>query len=651
MADQQTSDVTETTAVTETVVPTNSPEPTSPPRRGLPPRDQFLDDDEYSPEEYESMLAMYEETLSNIEEGEIVMATVLRVTDNAVILDVGFKSEGSINRDEFKSGDVEPGMKVEVFLEKLEDQEGVVVLSKKKADFLRVWEKIKRAYEENDHVPGMLTRKIKGGVTVDLMGVDAFLPGSQIALRRVPNIEDLIGQTYDFKIIKLNKRRRNIVVSRRVILEEERETKREQLVKELLVGQVRKGIVKNVTDFGAFIDLGGLDGLLHITDMSWGRVGHPSEIVQIGDEMDVKVLDIDWNRERISLGLKQLLPYPWKDIERKYPVGARVRGKVVSITNYGAFIELEKGVEGLVHISEMSWTRNVKHPSKLVSISDEIEAVVLKVDRDEEKISLGMKQIEEDPWLALPEKYPEGTKVEGKVRNLTSFGAFVEIEPGIDGLIHISDMSWTKRVQHPSEIVHKGEDVEVLVLGVDPENKRISLGLKQTQDDPWPTIAVRMSPGVEQDAKVVRLLDDGVVVDMGDEIEGFVPRSQVPIAAGKDLSTVVGEGQTMGVRILECDAANHRIVLTVTQMPEPPAKRVEPEAASGESEAVEAGEAESGNDAGESPKAEIATEAPADEVVEAPADEVVEAPAAEAVEEDEPEPDEAGAEEVEEKSP
>jgi len=556
---------------------------------------QFHDDDEYSPEEYERMMALYEGTLANIEEGEIVKARVLRVTDNAVILDVGFKSEGAIPRDEFKGhAEVKPGDQVEVFLENLEDHEGVVVLSKKKADFLRVWEKIKRAYEENDKVPGMLVRKIKGGVTVDLMGVDAFLPGSQIALRRVPNIEDLIGQTFEFKIIKLNKRRRNIVVSRRVILEEERETKREQLVKELLVGQVRRGVVKNVTDFGAFIDLGGLDGLLHITDMSWGRVGHPSEIVQIGDELDVKVLDIDWNRERISLGLKQLLPYPWKDIERKYPVGARVRGKVVSITNYGAFIELEKGVEGLVHISEMSWTRNVKHPSKLVSIGDEIEAVVLKVDRDEEKISLGMKQIEEDPWLALPEKYPLNTRVSGKVRNLTSFGAFVEIEPGIDGLIHISDMSWTKRVQHPSEVVHKGDDVEVVVLGVDPENKRISLGLKQTQDDPWPGIAARLNAGVEMDGKVVRLLEDGVVVDLGDEIEGFVPRSQVPLTGAKDLPHVLGEGQTMGLRILECDSVNHRIVLTVTQMPEPPARPVETEAppAPGPDAAAPAAEAE-----------------------------------------------------------
>jgi small subunit ribosomal protein S1 len=530
---------------------------------------EFFEEDEYSQEEYDEMLEMYEETLSSIQEGEIVKARVLRVTENAVILDVGFKSEGSISRDEFKNPDeLQPGDEVEVFLENLEDAEGVVVLSKKKADFLRVWERIKQAHENNEKVPGMLTRKIKGGVTVDLMGVDAFLPGSQIALRRVPNIEDLIGQTFDFKIIKLNKRRRNIVVSRRVILEEERSTKREQLVKELLVGQVRKGVVKNVTDFGAFIDLGGLDGLLHITDMSWGRVGHPSEIVSIGDELDVKVLDIDWNRERISLGLKQLMPYPWKDIENKYPVGARVRGKVVSITNYGAFIELEKGVEGLVHISEMSWTRNVKHPSKLVNIGDEIEAVVLKVDRDEEKISLGMKQIEEDPWLALPVKYPVGTRVSGKVRNLTSFGAFVEIEPGIDGLIHISDMSWTKRVQHPSEVLRKGDDVEVVVLGVDPENKRISLGLKQTTEDPWDQIAQQFAAGVEAEGRVVRLVEDGVVVDLGNDIEGFVPRSHVPINKG-ELADVLRSGQRMDLRVIEADAGNRRIVLTVTQIHEP----------------------------------------------------------------------------------
>jgi small subunit ribosomal protein S1 len=516
--------------------------------------------------EFEALLAQFSGDFQDFREGEIVKAQVLRVTDSAVILEFGFKSEGSVALDEFKEPP-EAGEEVEVLLESLEDDDGVVVLSKKKADFLRVWEKIREAHEEDRPVKGTLVRKIKGGVTVDLMGVDAFLPGSQIALRRVPNIEDLIGEVYKFKIIKLNKRRRNIVVSRRVILEAERETKRETLVKELLVGQVREGVVKNITDFGAFIDLGGLDGLLHITDMSWGRVGHPSEVVDIGSSIDVKVLDIDWNRERISLGLKQLLPYPWTDIDKKYPVGSRVRGRVVSITNYGAFVELEKGVEGLVHISEMSWTRNVRHPSKVVSIGDEIEAVVLKVDPKDEKISLGMKQIEEDPWLALPVKYPTGTKLAGTVRNLTSFGAFVEIEPGIDGLVHVSDMSWTRRVEHPSEVVHKGQELEVMVLDVDAENKRISLGMKQLQDDPWPSISERFAPGVEPDGKVVRVQDKGVVVDLGDDIEGFVPLSHSGVEEAERLEEYYGPGDAVSLRILESDAGNRRIVLEVTEKP------------------------------------------------------------------------------------
>ncbi|HEX5521506.1 MAG TPA: 30S ribosomal protein S1 [Longimicrobiaceae bacterium] len=531
-------------------------------------RADLFDEEEYDLEEYEALLAMYEDTLTHIEEGEIVKARVLRVTDKAVILDVGFKSEGSVNRDEFKDPEaLQVGDEVEVYLENLEDEDGVVVLSKKKADFLRVWEKIRVAHEEGTPVPGMLTRKIKGGVTVDLMGVDAFLPGSQIALRRVPNIEDLIGETYDFKIIKLNKRRRNIVVSRRVLLEAEREVKREKLKKELEVGQVRKGVVKNITDFGAFIDLGGMDGLLHITDMSWGRVGHPTEVVKIGDELDVKVLDIDWERERLSLGLKQLQPYPWTDVDKKYPVGSRVRGRVVSITNYGAFIELEKGVEGLVHISEMSWTRNVRHPSKIVSLGDEVEAVVLKVDPQEEKISLGMKQIEEDPWHTLPPKYPVGTRIRGKVRNLTSFGAFVEIEPGIDGLVHISDMSWTKRIQHPSEVVHKGDEVEVMILSIDAENKRISLGLKQTQDDPWGEIAARFTPGMEVTGPISRLQDKGVAVDLGDDIEGFVPLSQIGVTNLQNPEDFFAEGDVLEMHITEVDPDNRRIVLAVDRIP------------------------------------------------------------------------------------
>jgi small subunit ribosomal protein S1 len=531
-------------------------------------RPDLFDEEEYDLEEYEALLEMYEDTLTNIEEGEIVTARVLRVTDKVVILDVGFKSEGSVARDEFKDPEsLKEGDEVEVYLENLEDEDGIVVLSKKKADFLRVWEKIREAYENETPVPGVLTRKIKGGVTVDLMGVDAFLPGSQIALRRVPNIEDLLGETYDFKIIKLNKRRRNIVVSRRVLLEAEREVKRETLKKELEVGQVRKGVVKNITDFGAFIDLGGMDGLLHITDMSWGRVGHPSEVVSIGAELEVKVLDIDWDRERLSLGLKQLQPYPWTDVDKKYPVGSRVRGRVVSITNYGAFVELEKGVEGLVHISEMSWTRNVRHPSKIVSLGDEVEAVVLKVDPNEEKISLGMKQIEEDPWHALPEKYPIGTRMVGKVRNLTSFGAFVEIEPGIDGLVHISDMSWTKRIQHPSEVVRKGDDVEIVILGVDAENKRISLGLKQTQDDPWSEIAQEYTPGRQINGTISRLQDKGVAVDLGNDIEGFVPLSQLGVAGLQNPADLFAEGDALEMEVTEVDPENRRIVLNTTRVP------------------------------------------------------------------------------------
>ncbi|MQA90908.1 MAG: 30S ribosomal protein S1 [Gemmatimonas sp.] len=531
-------------------------------------RPDLFDEEEYDLEEYEALLEMYEDTLTNIEEGEIVTARVLRVTDKVVILDVGFKSEGSVARDEFKDPEsLKEGDEVEVYLENLEDEDGIVVLSKKKADFLRVWEKIREAYENETPVAGVLTRKIKGGVTVDLMGVDAFLPGSQIALRRVPNIEDLLGETYDFKIIKLNKRRRNIVVSRRVLLEADREVKRDKLKEELEVGQVRKGIVKNITDFGAFIDLGGMDGLLHITDMSWGRVGHPSEVVSIAEELEVKVLDIDWDRERLSLGLKQLQPYPWTDVDKKYPVGSRVRGRVVSITNYGAFVELEKGVEGLVHISEMSWTRNVRHPSKIVSLGDEVEAVVLKVDPNEEKISLGMKQIEEDPWHALPEKYPVGTRMVGKVRNLTSFGAFVEIEPGIDGLVHISDMSWTKRIQHPSEVVRKGDDVEIVILGVDAENKRISLGLKQTQDDPWSEIAEEYAPGRQIAGTISRLQDKGVAVDLGNDIEGFVPLSQLGVAGLQNPADLFAEGDALEMEVTEVDPENRRIVLNATRVP------------------------------------------------------------------------------------
>jgi small subunit ribosomal protein S1 len=587
--------------------------------------------------DFEAMLAEFAGDLQDVREGEIVSARILKITSGSVILEFGFKSEGSVSLDEFKHPEeLQVGDEVDVLLESLEDDDGVVVLSKRKADFLRVWEKIRAAHEEDRPVKGVLARKIKGGVTVDLMGVDAFLPGSQIALRRVPNIEDLIGETYEFKIIKLNKRRRNIVVSRRVILEAEREGKRATLVKELIVGQVRDGTVKNITDFGAFIDLGGLDGLLHITDMSWGRVGHPSEVVTIGAALDVKVLDIDWDRERISLGLKQLLPYPWTEIDRKYPVGARVRGKVVSITNYGAFVELEKGVEGLVHISEMSWTRNIRHPSKLVSIGDEIEAVVLKVDPDDEKISLGMKQIEEDPWLALPLKYPTGTRLQGKVRNLTSFGAFVEIEPGIDGLVHVSDMSWTRRVEHPSEVVQKGQDLEVMVLDVDAENKRISLGIKQIEEDPWQNITTRLAPGVEIEGKVVRVQDKGLVVDLGDDIEGFVPASHSGVEEGEEIEDFFDPGDPLDLRVMESDAANRRIVLESSTVPERKERPVVEETVAEEASEVSAepAEAEAAAEVEAAAEAEPVAQAEAAEPEAAVEGGDEEAPAADVVEDD-----------------
>ncbi|MEY4609583.1 MAG: ribosomal protein [Gemmatimonadota bacterium] len=550
-------------------------------------RPELYDEDELSSSEFDAMMDMYNGTLASIEEGEIVKSRVLEIRENLVVLDIGFKSEGTIPLEEFKDmPELKAGDEVEVLLEHLEDSEGSVVLSKKKADFMRVWERIRVAYESDQPVEGVLVKKIKGGVVVDLMGVDAFLPGSQIALRRVPNIDELLGHKYEFKIIKLNKRRRNIVVSRRVILETERAGKREKLMKELGKDQVRKGVVKNITDFGAFIDLGGVDGLLHITDMSWGRISHPSEMVQIGMELEVKVLDIDWERERISLGLKQLQAYPWKDVAEKYPVGTRVSGKVVSITNYGAFIELEPGIEGLVHISEMSWTRNVRHPSKLVSIGEAIEAVVLKVDTTEEKISLGMKQTEQDPWMVLPHKYPVGTRLSGKVRNLTSFGAFVEIEAGIDGLIHISDMSWTKRVQHPSEVVKKGDSVDVVILNIDAENKRISLGLKQASEDPWLRIGESYPVGTELPGVVARLMEKGVVVDIGNDIEGFVPLSHFE-GQVESPADVAWEKMAINVRILEVDPIHRRIVLGVVDIPAGQERPPEPSKVHSEDEVPE----------------------------------------------------------------
>jgi small subunit ribosomal protein S1 len=518
------------------------------------------EDKQLSPE----MLALYEESMKEITEGEIVKGVVLKVEGEDVLVDVGFKSEGIIPLAEFPDRNaVQPGVEVDVYLEKIEDQDGLVVLSKQKADFARVWDKVKDASDTGAVVEGRLLRKIKGGLVVDLFGVEAFLPGSQVALRQVQNIDQLLNQTLRFKIIKLNKRRRNIVVSRRAVLEEERAQQKSNILKELARDQVRDGVVKNITDFGAFVDLGGIDGLLHVTDMSWGRVSHPSEVLAIGDKIKVKVLSFDPEKERISLGLKQLTPYPWENVEEKFKVGSKIRGKVVSITDYGAFVELEKGIEGLIHVSEMSWTKHIRHPSKVLAIGDTIEAVVLKVDKENEKISLGLKQVEPDPWLTLDEKYPIGTRLVGKVRNLTNFGAFVEIEEGIDGLVHISDMSWTRRVSHASEVLKKGDKVEVVVLSIDKDNRRISLGLKQVTEDPWPELVQKFPLNITVKGKVVRLLERGLIVDLGDDIEGFVPFSQLGMDDIRKPTDVFQVGDELDLKVIRVDAEARRIVLSL----------------------------------------------------------------------------------------
>jgi small subunit ribosomal protein S1 len=524
-----------------------------------------LDAAEYDADEYEQMAAMYDSTIQDIKEGEIVSGTVIGVTREDIIVDVGFKSEGIIPISEF-TGDIniKIGDKIDVYLEAVEDQNGQLVLSKQKADFMMVWDKIRASHDAGELVPGRVKRRIKGGVVVDVMGVDAFLPGSQIALRQVPDFDALIGEDMDVKIIKLNKSRRNIVVSRRVVLEEERNQLRNQLLSEIELGQAREGVVKNITDFGVFIDLGGVDGLLHITDMSWGRMRHPSEMVQLGDNLNVKILDFDEKTSRISLGMKQLTPYPWENIEEKYPINKKVKGRVVSITDYGAFVELEKGIEGLIHISEMSWTQHIKHPSKIMSLGDTVEAVVLSVDKENEKISLGIKQMEPDPWTAVHEKYPVSSVVRGKVRNLTAFGAFIEIEEGIDGLVHISDMSWTRRIQHPSEIMKKGEAVDVKVLRIDSENRRVSLGIKQLKEDPWPAYAKKYGVGNEVLGVITRVMDRGLMVELDGEVEGFVPANQLGKEGMDKPTETFKEGEQIPLKVIEFDRPARKIVVSLS---------------------------------------------------------------------------------------
>ena len=526
-----------------------------------------LDRELHSQEHPQELIDLYTQSLREITEGEIVKGTVLEIRNEMVLIDIGYKSEGAIAIKEFQtpSGEVtvKVGDIVDVYLEQKEDSDGLIVLSREKAEKTKVWDDIRRSYEQGEAISGMILGRTKGGLTVDI-GVRAFLPGSQVDLRPVRDLDRLIGKSFPMKVIKLNQRRGNIVLSRRELLEEERRGLKERTLQSLEEGKIIRGKVKNITEYGAFVDLGGLDGLLHITDMSWGRVGHPSELFTVGDEIEVVVLKFDRVAERVSLGHKQRLKDPWEDVDQRFPVGSRIPGKVVSLTDYGAFVELAEGIEGLVHISEMSWTQRVKHPSKIVSVGDSIEVVVLDADKVNKRISLGLRQIEPNPWLSIEESYPVGTRVEGTVRNLTDFGAFVELDEGIDGLIHVSDMSWTKRVRHPSEVLKRGDKVEAVVLHTDKTNRRISLGLKQSQPDPWQsTVLDKYRVGMDVKAKVVRLTDFGAFVELEDGVEGLLHISELSHERVAKPEDVVSIDQELSLRIIKLDANERKLGLSL----------------------------------------------------------------------------------------
>src|SRR6187399_503662 len=519
----------------------------------------------------EDFAALLAESLSqdNVKEGEILRGTVIAVGKDYAIVDVGYKSEGQVPLEEFRTADgsigVKPGDVVDVLLESRENDMGMVVLSKEKADRFKVWDEISAACERDELIEGVITTRVKGGLSVTIRGgVKAFLPGSQVDLRPVRNLDAFLGKSYKFKVIKFNKKRGNIVLSRRVLLEKERAEMKEQTLEKLKEGQIVEGIVKNLTEYGAFIDLGGIDGLLHITDMSWGRVNHPSEMFQVGDHVRVKVLKFNPETERVSLGLKQITEDPWSKAAEKYVPGTVVRGKVVSLKDYGAFIELEQGIEGLVHISEMSWTRRVKHPSKMVAVGDMVEAVVLDVDPRQNRISLGIKQLEPNPFASLKEKYPPGTVVKGVVRNIADFGIFVEIEEGIDGLVHVSDLSWTQRVKHPSELYQKGDEVESVVLNIDfdGEKPKVSLGIKQLVPDPWDRIPYDYPVGRIVDAKVLKVLDFGAFVEIEKGVEGLIHVSEFSEDRVEDAKTFVKPGQTLKAEVIAVDTAERKIGLS-----------------------------------------------------------------------------------------
>ncbi len=491
----------------------------------MPPADDSTED-----MDADNFMKMYEESLKSIQEGEVVQGEIVQVDKEYVLVDIGYKSEGQISIQEFLDDQgrisARVGDKVEVLLERREDDEGVIRLSKEKAAKIKIWDQIKDIYESNGTVKGKIVSRVKGGLSVDI-GLQAFLPGSQVDLRPVRDMDSLVDTEHEFKIVKYNKRRGNIVLSRRAILEAERAALKDETLKIIEEGAVLKGVVKNITDYGLFIDLGGIDGLVHITDMSWGRVGHPSEMHRVGDEIEVKVLNFDREKERVSLGIKQMAPDPWSQVAENYPIGEKITGRVVSLTDYGAFVEVEQGVEGLIHVSEMSWTRKIRHPSQILNVGDSVDAVVLNMDVSRKRISLGMKQVEPNPWDVIEEKYPVGTTIEGKIKNITDFGTFIGIDEGIDGLVHISDMSWTQRIKHPSEIYKKGQEVRAVVLNIDKENERFSLGIKQLTQDPWDEIPIKYKPGTRVTGTVTNITDFGLFIELEEGIEGLVHVSEI----------------------------------------------------------------------------------------------------------------------------
>ena len=506
-------------------------------------------------------------SISDISENQVLSGRVIGMNEKDILIDIGFKSEGIIDRSEFPEDAIpQIGDQIDVYLEYLEDRNGNLVLSKEKADFMRNWKEIREYYDTGEIFSCKIIKRIKGGMIVDINGLPGFLPGSQIDVRPIKDFDNYLDKDIEVRVVKLNEARKNIVVSHKVIIEDSLQEKREEFLSEIEVGQIIEGRVKNITDFGVFIDLGGIDGLLHITDLSWGRVNHPSEIVELDETISIKIIDYDESKQRVSLGLKQLMPHPWENVQDTYPIGTKVKGKIVSLTNYGAFVELEAGVEGLIHVSEMSWTRHIKNASEIYSIAEEVNAQVLAIDKDDRKISLGVKQLEPDPWDDIQERYIIGTLHKGKIINITQFGVFVELEDGIEGLIHVSDLSWTKIVRHPKEMVQKDEDIEVSVIEVSREKRKISLGLKQISEDPWPDLIKKYETGKEVTGEIIKILDKGIILQLDDDVEGIVPFSARSSKGRKEKLSKYNSGDKITGLVMEVKPEDKKIVIFIEDL-------------------------------------------------------------------------------------